>query len=178
MRSKDMADPNFRRLYYVRYADDFVIGYVGTKAEARTIYNKTVKFLDDALMLKCNESKTSITHGTNKFKYLGTTIRWVAPVMSTEMTTATSTSTSSDGDKRRRMIPHNKPEMTAPVSDIITRMRDRGFCVARQSNPKLARATSVRALTQLELDEIVIRYNSIIRGILNYYSFVSYRSKL
>ena len=35
MPSVDPMDPNFRRLRYCRYADDFLIGVIGSKAEAR-----------------------------------------------------------------------------------------------------------------------------------------------
>lgn len=29
--SKNLTDPDFKRLYYVRYADNFLIGVTGTK---------------------------------------------------------------------------------------------------------------------------------------------------
>ena len=35
--STDPSDPNFRRLYYIRYADDWLIGFAGTHAEATEI---------------------------------------------------------------------------------------------------------------------------------------------
>jgi RNA-directed DNA polymerase len=74
-KSKDLEDPNFSRIYYVRYADDFLIGYIGSKASARNIYEKVVNFLQEELSLKCNLTKTSIAHASNKIKYLGTMIR-------------------------------------------------------------------------------------------------------
>jgi RNA-directed DNA polymerase len=74
-RFKDFQDPNFSRLYYVRYADDFLLGYVGSKAEARNIYEQVAKFLQNELSFKCNITKSNIAHASNKFKYLGTLIR-------------------------------------------------------------------------------------------------------
>jgi len=44
IRSKDFQDPNFSRLYYVRYADDFLLGYVRSKIKARDIYEQVVNF--------------------------------------------------------------------------------------------------------------------------------------
>ncbi len=35
--SRDPNDPNFRRLWYTRYADDFLLGLVGSKSEALDI---------------------------------------------------------------------------------------------------------------------------------------------
>lgn len=34
--SKDHFDPNYRRMKYVRYADDFIIGVIGSKKRSRT----------------------------------------------------------------------------------------------------------------------------------------------
>lgn len=67
-------DPMFNRMYYVRYADDFLIGFVGSKIEARNIYKAVTNFLKNELHFKCNESKSSITHGSVSTKFLGTNI--------------------------------------------------------------------------------------------------------
>lgn len=75
VRFKDTQDPNFSRLYYARYVDDFLIGYVGSKATARNIYDRVVQFLQEKLSLNCNINKSSITHASQKIKYLGTMIR-------------------------------------------------------------------------------------------------------
>ena len=43
--SYDPQDPNFRRLWYVRYADDFLLGYVGPKADAVKIKQQIAAYL-------------------------------------------------------------------------------------------------------------------------------------
>lgn len=53
-------DPNFRRLWYVRYADDFLLGYIGTKEEAETIKQEIGEFLQ-TMKLELSETKTLIT---------------------------------------------------------------------------------------------------------------------
>lgn len=171
LRHRDMKDPNFGRLYYVRYADDFMLGFVGSKADASVIYGKIVEFLDKKLGMKCSSAKTSIVHGTNKVKYLGTLVRWIAPV-------TVVTSEPGEEVKGKHKVAHNKPELTAPIVDMCNAMVRKGFAVVRKSDKRLVRATSNRGLTLLEVHEIVRRYNSIISGILNYYSFVSHRSVL
>jgi len=80
--------------------------------------------------------------------------------------------------KHVKMVAHNKPEMTVPTTDICIRMVANGFATERKSNKKTVRATSKRAFTSLETDEIVKRYNSMIRGVLQYYSFANHRSSL
>jgi hypothetical protein len=70
--SVDNRDPDFRRLTYVRYADDFLLGYIGSKEEARVIKTELTRFLRDELTLELSEEKTLITHAlTERAKYLG-----------------------------------------------------------------------------------------------------------
>jgi len=73
------------------------------------------------------------------------------------------------------MIAHNKPKMTVLTTDICIKMVVNGFAVERKSNKKVVRATSKRAFTSLQIDAIVKRYNSMIRGILEYYCFINHR---
>jgi len=70
--SMDANDPDFRRLRYVRYADDFLLGYVGTKAEAEEIKRQIQKFLQEELKLELSEAKTLITHARSEAaRFLG-----------------------------------------------------------------------------------------------------------
>lgn len=64
-------DKNFRRLKYVRYADDFLCAVIGTKAEAEAIKQDIKVFLQEKLALELSEEKTLITHGRKSAKYLG-----------------------------------------------------------------------------------------------------------
>lgn len=72
---RDPNDSNFRRLYYIRYADDFVLGFSGPKYEADGIMKQIKAFLKEKLKLDVNEEKSKLTHGSKQFKYLGTLIR-------------------------------------------------------------------------------------------------------
>jgi len=70
--SRDPHDPNFRRLWYVRYADDFLLGYTGPKAEAENIKQRIATFLRDELKLTLSDEKTLITHARDeKARFLG-----------------------------------------------------------------------------------------------------------
>lgn len=60
--SQVMNDPNFRRMYYVRYADDFVIGVIGSKKDAEHISRQVRNFITTSLGLEVNEAKTVIRH--------------------------------------------------------------------------------------------------------------------
>jgi retron-type reverse transcriptase len=72
MPSRDFHDPNYRRLHFVRYADDFLLGFAGPVAEAREIKEKLRTFLKEELHLEMSEEKTLITHAnTQEAKFLG-----------------------------------------------------------------------------------------------------------
>ncbi|MBI5028996.1 MAG: maturase [Chloroflexi bacterium] len=72
MPSKVVDDPNYRRLRYIRYADDFLLGFAGPMTEAREIKEKLREFLRDHLKLELSEEKTLITHArTEAAKFLG-----------------------------------------------------------------------------------------------------------
>jgi group II intron reverse transcriptase/maturase len=70
--SQDTQDPNYRRLKYCRYADDFILGFIGPKSEAEEIKAAIGAFLKEKLHLEMSESKTLITHGrTEHARFLG-----------------------------------------------------------------------------------------------------------
>ena len=70
--SGDPYDPGYRRLRYVRYADDFVLGLIGPKAEAEQTKESLETFLRDTLKLELSREKTLITHATSQAaKFLG-----------------------------------------------------------------------------------------------------------
>ena len=70
--SSDPDDPGYRRLRYVRYADDTLLGLTGPKAEAEEIRTRLAAFLRDDLRLELNEDKTLVTHGrTGAASFLG-----------------------------------------------------------------------------------------------------------
>src|SRR6266699_1198521 len=60
--SVDPYDPEYRRLRYCRYADDFLLGFIGPKEEAEEIKERLRTFLQEELKLELSEAKTLITH--------------------------------------------------------------------------------------------------------------------
>jgi len=60
--SVDPQDPDYRRLRYVRYADDTLLGFTGPRAEAEEIKQRLAAFLHDDLKLELSHDKTLITH--------------------------------------------------------------------------------------------------------------------
>ena len=62
MPSKNVRDPQYRRLNYVRYADDFLLGFIGSFQEAKEIKEKLKAFLAEKIQLELSPAKTLITH--------------------------------------------------------------------------------------------------------------------
>lgn len=150
--SVDPTDPDYRRLRYVRYADDFLLGFTGPKAEAEAIRRHLGAFLRDHLKLELSASKTLITHGrTEAARFLGY-----------ELTVLTAndrrTQRRSDGAATRAtsgVIGLRVPE------DVI---RDK--CRPYQQHGK-ARHRAER--THDHVHTIVARYESDYRGVVEYY---------
>jgi group II intron reverse transcriptase/maturase len=70
--SMDPRDPGYRRLCYIRYADDALFGFTGPKAEAGEIKTRLARFLHDDLKLELSQEKTLITHArTQAARFLG-----------------------------------------------------------------------------------------------------------
>jgi len=68
----DPQDPDYRRLKYCRYADDFALAFSGPKAEAEAIKQRLRTFLRDDLKLELSEEKTLVTHTRDSAaKFLG-----------------------------------------------------------------------------------------------------------
>ena len=70
--TQDANDPNYRRLKYVRYADDFLLGFSGPRSEAEEIKQRLTTFLQEELKLELSQTKTLITHArTEAARFLG-----------------------------------------------------------------------------------------------------------
>ncbi len=68
----DYQDPDYARLRYARYADDFLLGFIGTKEEAMEIKSEIRDWLRDNLKLELSEEKTLISHArTEAARFLG-----------------------------------------------------------------------------------------------------------
>jgi group II intron reverse transcriptase/maturase len=68
----DPMDPGYRRLKYLRYADDHILGFIGPKAEAEEIKARLAGFLRETLGLELNQAKTLVTHArSQRARFLG-----------------------------------------------------------------------------------------------------------
>lgn len=169
--SKDPIDPNYRRLHYVRYADDFVIGITGSHSDAKYIKQKVSDFLSQTLKLELSEKKTKITHLNNKsILFLGTEIKgnWrkEKPVRMVKFPTKGITIKS-------RITP--RIGLHAPIEMLYKKAISKGFFRKKDKDVK---PTALRRMINFDHSDIITYYNQIIRGTLNYYSFADNHKSL
>lgn len=71
MPHSDPFDASFKRLQYVRYADDFLIGVIGGKEDAQAVKAQVGSFVSSVLHLELSDEKTLITHSAKRDRFLG-----------------------------------------------------------------------------------------------------------
>ena len=167
--SRDPQDDTFRRMRYVRYVDDFIIGYCGPKSEADTIKRQVETYLREELLLEANDSKSFIKHSSERgIMYLGFFLRYFVNNKIIKDPKVTQEDDKGLGHLLKSTA-LNKVQLRIPVEKILRRAVDRGYAKIRKDG-KSIRASSCRKLSSLEDKLIVQRFSSIIRGLMNYYS--------
>lgn len=161
--ARDPNDPNFKRLYYVRYADDFLIGFSGTKEEATAIQADIERFLANELKLKVNSDKFKIHHSNDKgIDFLGYYLRYLPNKITCDPGKA------DENLKQLKSVAINSVQLRIPVKVLLKRLVDKGMATNR-GDLNSYRATSCRRLGSLDDKDIVNRFSSVIRGYMNYY---------
>lgn len=154
------------RIYYVRYADDWIIGVRGPKELAEKIKEEVEIFLRDKLRLELSKDKTAITHlSTSKAFFLGTTIRRHSRRYQQGLI--------KKRGQRRVRGSNSRIILECPVNKIVTKLIDQGYAHAADGKPK-----AMTKWIYMKPEEIILRYNAVIRGYLNYYSFANNRNML
>src|SRR6266566_8489169 len=76
----DPLDPGYRRLYYLRYAVEKIVGIHGSKTDAEEIRRGLEVFLRDELQLELSPEKTLITNAKERMRFLGYDLNLLMPV--------------------------------------------------------------------------------------------------
>ena len=171
--SKDFNDPDFKRLFYVRYVDDWVILIAGSLEETRGIRNEVSKKLQ-SLGLTLNLEKTHITslRNGNKCRFLG--VDFFNRKNSNNHYKPVSLVKKNNTTVRQRFAP--RLILYAPILELLTKLKDKGFIKRNHKGEFFPKGKS--NCTPLTHPQILNYFNSRIRGILNYYSCVHNRNEL
>jgi len=163
IRSTLANDPNWKRCYYFRYADDFLIGVDGSRNDCISIRTDIQKFLLEELKMVLNVEKTKITHAeTSSAKFLGyyihkTKLRRM-PIRY-----------NSKGKLTRRVT---RPIFDAPIKEQVHKLYLNKYA-KKNGNP-----TRCGRLVNLPLNIILDIYKDVQMGILNYYALANNYGRL
>ncbi len=153
--ASDSQDPNFRRMYYCRYADDFLVGIIGSREDAEAVKAWLSTYLKKELQLDLSAEKTLITHAKNKVRFLGYDIR--------------------RGDNKRRVKVNKKQgrgvQRTCMQKLILLMPREKCEAFVKEYGQRQGwqGRERIHLFHHSEL-EILMIYNAEIRGFLNYYA--------
>lgn len=151
-----------KKIEYVRYADDFIIGVNGNHKDCEDIKDKLTEFISKTLKMELSEEKTLITHSSDYAQFLGYNIR----VLRTQVIRRGGTSHC----KMRTL--NNKSELSIPLDTKIIKFLSAKGVVEQKSNGIFFPIHRPELLGCTDL-EIVSVYNAELRGICNYYNLAS-----
>jgi group II intron reverse transcriptase/maturase len=158
--SLDIHDPNFVRVKYARYADDWLIGVTGPHQLAEEIKEQVGQFLKSRLNLILSVEKTRITQArTEEATFLGYQIRLGRSDKEPKQTLSTNAS----GKSFKRRSTGMQVVLKAPMERLVQRLYQKGFC------DKQGRPMHKAAWIQLDEDQILLLYSSVNRGLQQYY---------
>lgn len=152
----NQIDKEYRRLYYTRYADDFIIGLIGSKEEAIKIKDDIEKFLKSKLDIVLSGEKRCITHSNKFVHFLGYNI---------------AISRKNDGKKTfkssKKKIRNLQCELYLSQDIWIKKLKELGIFRIKKDGTWIAKPRLY--LMNLSDAEILNIYNNEIRGLYNYY---------
>lgn len=161
--ASDEMDSTFKRIQYIRYADDFLLGVIGTKEDCREIKDDIKNYLNEVLKLELSDEKTLITNAQKPAKFLGYDIfvrkskdvrrdKNGNPVRSLDHKIVLYVTTEV---MRNKLLDYDAVEITTRNGKGFWKSKARSYM---KNNDDL---------------EIISQYNSEIRGFYNYYSIAN-----
>ncbi len=146
----------YKRLRYIRYADDFLCGVTGSFTDVKEIKISIIEFLKNDLNLNMSESKTGIKRASRNIEFLGYRIK--------VRQTGREVKRKLNGRMQKQRTLRGHIRLTIPEHKIrgFAKTHDYGVYVENKAKhrPYLLTASEV---------EIVTMYNSELRGLANYY---------
>ena len=157
--SVDEMYGSYRRLKYIRYADDFILGVIGSKEDALRIKEDIKSFLSESLALELSEEKTLITHTGKSAKFLGY-----------EITVTRNNHQRRDVQGRLRRTYGKRVRLNVSMATLRDKLLEYGAMEIKLRNGKEIWKPKCRSGLIFNDDlEILDRYNRETVGFCNYY---------
>uniref|UniRef100_UPI0020014B30 hypothetical protein n=1 Tax=Exserohilum turcicum TaxID=93612 RepID=UPI0020014B30 len=152
-------DPNYKRMMYLRYADDFVILISGNINDAKHIKNRIADIIDKKCGLELHKDKTLITAVKEGFQFLG------ARCVTASAIKAGLSKSEKGNPSRYRM----RMRIEIPINQLLNKLKNNKF--TKIDSNGLPQATARRDLVNFTHFEIISFYNQRIKGLLAFYTF-------
>ena len=156
-----------KKIKYVRYADDFILGVKGSREDCQWIKSRLAEFISQTLKMELSNDKTLITHSSEKARFLGYDVR---------VRRSGEIKRGGPNNSTKRTL-NNHTELLVPLDDKI---HDFIFSkkIAVQKEDGTLFPMHRNALLRCTDLEIITVYNDELRGICNYYGKASNFYKL
>jgi len=153
-------DHDYRKIQYNRYADDFVIGIIGSKQDAQKVKDDVRDFLQNRLKLTLSEEKTKITHSSELVRYLGY-----------DFTVSRVKDTKRGKDGKLYRCWYGEVKLYVPQDKWFGKLMEyKAMKISKDKSGKEHwKALHRGYLVNRDNVAIVNKYNAEIRGIYNYY---------
>jgi group II intron reverse transcriptase/maturase len=161
--ASDEMDSSIKKLKYVRYADDFLIGIIGSKEDCKQVKEDIKVYLIDSLKLKLSEEKTLITNAKAPAKFLGY-----------DIFVRKSNNTKRDKSGNPVRMFKNKIVLYVTTEVMKKKLMDYDAVEFDYSTGKEVWKSKARSyMKNNEMLDILTQYNAEIRGFYNYYSIAN-----
>ena len=150
-------DPNHRKLWYVRYADDMLLGLIGPKEDALAILKGIEVAVEKELKMRIHPEKSGVEHHSGGVLFLGYRLL------------GNYDAKFNYGDTQRHVS--NRIKFSIPTKRLLKRYMNKGFLqIAKKGKDIKYVVRRVGKWIFLPEDfEMVKRFNAVMRGIANYY---------
>lgn len=159
-------DSSHRKLFYVRYADDMLLGLRGPKSDALTILKEIEIAVDKELNMQIHPEKSRIEHHSDGVLFLGYRLL------------GNYDSKLNFGEVQRQVS--NRIKFSVPTKKLLRKYMNKGYLqIAKKGKNIKYVGRRVDKWISLPNDfEVVKKFNAVMRGIANYYCGTEYPSAL
>lgn len=159
-----VKDADYKRIQYTRYADDFLIGIIGSRKDAEKVKADVKAFLMEGLKLEMSDAKTKITHTGDRARFLGY-----------DITVSRSQNLKKTSDGRVLRSHKGVVRLLVPREKWVGKLieyKAMKIKINENGKERFVALHRGRLVNQSDI-EILARYNAEVRGLYNYYSIAN-----
>ena len=157
--NSDPFDKDYKRIFYTRYADDFIVGIIGGKTDALKVKEDIKNHINSQLLLNLSDEKTLITHSNKKIRFLGYDLlvkRNNTPIR--------------DKSGRLRRVHNYQLKLYVPKEVWVKKLLEYDVMhIKKIQGEEIWQPNSRNAILNNKDINILKQFNTEVRGLYNYY---------